>query len=81
MWLSPTQTNSDQFQLSQPIGLIILNEQTQQFPQASGLQIQSLLQDQSPQLELLILLQDPQTFELINQTDCNLQECNQPVQL
>ena len=56
MWLSPTQTNSDQFQLSQPIGLIILNEQTQQFPQASGLQIQSLLQDQSPQLELLILL-------------------------
>ena len=66
MWLSPTQTNSDQFQLSQPIGLIILNEQTQQFPQASGLQIQSLLQDQSPQLELLILLQDPQTFELIN---------------
>ena len=66
MWLSPTQTNSDQFQLSQPISLIILNEQTQQFPQASGLQIQSLLQDQSPQLELLILLQDPQTFELIN---------------
>ena len=66
MWLSPTQTNSDQFQLSQPIGLIILNEQTQQFPQASGLQIQSLLQDQSPQLELLILMQDPQTFELIN---------------
>jgi len=66
MWLSPTQANSDLFQLSQPIGLIILNEQTQQFPQASGLQIQSLLQDQSPQLELLILLQDPQTFELIN---------------
>ena len=66
MWLSPTQTNSDQFQLSQPICLIILNEQTQQFPQASGLQIQSLLQDQSPQLELLILMQDPQTFELIN---------------